>query len=77
MRVLLREAHDSRNLCCMEVTLVGYEEEADELWFHGSGEDAAMIPCLGPADANAIIHTLYEKGMKDLREYPAYINEER
>lgn len=72
MKVLLRDAR-SNDLCYMDVTLAGYEK--GELWLHGHGEDAAVIQDLEPMEANAIIHSLYERGQLDLREHPAYINE--
>ena len=76
MRVLLQEA-ESKNFCCMEVVLVGYEEIADELWFHGHRNNNAMIPELGPKAANAIIEKLYVEGKIDLRGRLAFINEDR
>lgn len=75
MIVLLKDA-ETHNLCCMEVVLAGYEEAADELWFHGHGDDNAMIPELGPKKANAIIEELYDVGKIDLQCYIAFINED-
>lgn len=75
MRVLLREIQE-KNLCCMEVALIGYLEDLDELWFHSPNGDEAMIYGLGVVEANGLIHSLYEKGNLDLRKYFAHINED-
>lgn len=76
MKVLFQNKED-KTLRCLDVSEAGYDPGRKNLWFLGYGSDSgqAIIPNIGPLEAEKIIRDFYKEEKLDLTRHPADVSE--